>query len=303
MKANQLASIGILYLVCLAMTTLGTSCGGGSLPSTGSNSPSSEPHKPTIGAQARKIEATILRGDLVIEAELAGLSTEELRILRNTIFAQHGKQYDRPGLGEYFDTCAWYKPNPAYTDATANKWLTENDKTNVKTFLRWEEIVKAKPGQPSLPESSQRERPSPAAEEESVLEGVKTITELTAEELDVANGICQKALKDYFGKSVIAWYQTTYHYLPISDEDLVSAEGKKLQVPITLVSASVPTAYDFPEIKRRLKEEVASLEASHGGRRYRIYKSVVNVNPGGGGGSMGMSYDMVTLIPYSVIIY
>jgi|GEM_PF-6986491 len=303
MKANQLAIMRILLVVCLAMTVLTPSCSRGSSSSNEPNLAPPEPNRLTVGAKAKKIEATILQGDLVNEAELGGLSTEELRILRNAIFARHGKQYDRPGLGDYFDTCDWYKPNPVYMDATANNWLTENDKKNVKTFLRAEEIAKQKPTQPSLPDLSWKERPSPAAEEDSFLEGDKTITELTAEELSVANGICQKALKDYFGGSVIAWYQTTFHYLPTSDEDMVPAEGTKLQVPITLVSASVPTAYDLPEIKRKLKEGVANLEAARGGRRYRIYKGLVHVNPGGGGGSIGMSYDMVTIIPYSIIVY
>jgi hypothetical protein len=148
--------------------------------------------------------------------------------------------------------------------------------------------------------STKTERPS-RLDEPSL--DIKEITELTSEELEVANGICQKALQEHFGKSVIAWYQTTYHYLPTSDEELFPEGRQELQTPVTLVSASVFTAHDFPETQRTLKETVGSLEAYHDGRRFRIYKSLVVMNPGGGGGSIGMSYDLITIIPYRVIIF
>jgi hypothetical protein len=133
--------------------------------------------------------------------------------------------------------------------------------------------------------------------------GIKEITELSSEEIEVANGICQKALQEHFGKSVIAWYQTTYHYLPTSDEELFPESRQELHVPLTLISASVFTAHDFPDTQRKLKEIVGSLEAYHDGRRFRVYKSLVVMNPGGGGGSIGMSYDLITIIPYRLIIF
>lgn len=153
---------------------------------------------------------------------------------------------------------------------------------------------------PKPPRSTQTEKPSRL--EEPPL-GIKEITELTSEELEVANGICQKALQEHFGKSVIAWYQTTYHYLPTSDEKLFTEGRQELQVPVTLISASVLTAYDFPETQRKLKEIVGSLEAYHEGRHFRVYKSLVVMNPGGGGGSIGASYDLITIVPARVVIF
>ena len=149
--------------------------------------------------------------------------------------------------------------------------------------------------------STQTEEPSRLSEESSV--GIKEITELTSEELEVANGICQKAMQEHFGKSVVAWYQTTYHYLPTSDESLFPESRQKLQVPITLVSASIIMAHDFPDTQRKLKEIVGSLEAYHDGRRFRVYESLVVMNPGAGGGSIGMSYDLITIVPSKVVIY
>lgn len=153
---------------------------------------------------------------------------------------------------------------------------------------------------PKPARSTQKEKPS-RLEEPSL--DIKEITELTSEELEVANGICQKALQEHFGKSVIAWYQTTYHYLPTSDEEMFTESRQKLQVPVTLVSASVLTAYDFPETQRKLKEIVGSLEAYHEGRHFRVYNSLVVMNPGGGGGTIGMSYDLITIVPSKVVIF
>jgi len=144
--------------------------------------------------------------------------------------------------------------------------------------------------------------PRPSDFDEPLLD-IKDITELTPEELKVANGICQKALQEHLGRSVIAWYQTTYHYLPTSDEELFTESRQKLRVPVTLVSASVLTTYDFPETQRKLKEIVSNLEAYHEGRHFRVYKSLVVMNPGGGGGTIGMSYDLITIVPSKVAIF
>lgn len=55
---------------------------------------------------------------------LAKLSTKELQILRNTIYAQYGRQFNSPDLQSYFKKQWWYEPNPDYSDSQ----LTEEDK-------------------------------------------------------------------------------------------------------------------------------------------------------------------------------
>jgi hypothetical protein len=134
----------------------------------------------------------------------------------------------------------------------------------------------------------------------------KDITELNPEELEIANEICRKAMKDFFGDHAMAWYKTTYHYLPTTDDDirLDFAKMKKLARPITVFSVTgVAFDFRFEEMKNKLKERVAKLEVSSAGKRYRIVKSLVVLEPGGGGGSMHMSFDKITLIPYLVEIY
>ena len=56
--------------------------------------------------------------------DLSKLSASQLRILRNTIFAQYGRQFKSPDLQNYFNNQWWYELNPAYSDSM----LTDEDK-------------------------------------------------------------------------------------------------------------------------------------------------------------------------------
>lgn len=60
--------------------------------------------------------------------ELSTLSRRDLRILRNTVYARRGRQFDSPVVREYFKGAAWYKPNGAYHDGL----LTEIDHKNIR---------------------------------------------------------------------------------------------------------------------------------------------------------------------------
>ncbi len=93
----------------------------------------------TMTEKAKQVEARILRSATVTNAKLTGLSSYELRVLRNVHFARYGRVYDRPGLGDYFYTQPWYKPNNDYND----KLLTATDKANVSLILAEENNAKA----------------------------------------------------------------------------------------------------------------------------------------------------------------
>lgn len=94
----------------------------------------STPDIPTMGQRALQIEAKILRGEALTDTDLTGLSLYELRVLRNVHFARHGRKYDRPGLGDYFATCSWYRPSDDYNE----NMLTATDKANVKLLVGME---------------------------------------------------------------------------------------------------------------------------------------------------------------------
>lgn len=137
-------------------------------------------------------------------------------------------------------------------------------------------------------------------------QAVREVTELTAGELDLANGLCREAMKRELGKAIIAWYNTTYYRLPTSDESLLPDPStmRQLARPVSVSSATgIGWSYRFEELRTALKKAVDKLEASDGSRKCRVSKALVLLEPGGGGGSLGMQYDKITIIPYQVVIY
>lgn len=50
------------------------------------------------------------------EADLMGRSAQDLTLMRNEIYAVHGRRFVRKDLQEHFDRQPWYKPNPNYSD-------------------------------------------------------------------------------------------------------------------------------------------------------------------------------------------
>lgn len=60
---------------------------------------------------------------------------EELRILRNAIYARHGRKFKSRDLQEYFESKDWYKPrNTEVTDAM----LSPIEKHNIKEIQKAE---------------------------------------------------------------------------------------------------------------------------------------------------------------------
>lgn len=59
--------------------------------------------------------------------ELRQLSLRDLRILRNTIYARHGRKFKSKILQDHFAGMSWYKLDPNYSDAT----LTKTDQRNI----------------------------------------------------------------------------------------------------------------------------------------------------------------------------
>ncbi|HEY7544362.1 MAG TPA: protein kinase [Blastocatellia bacterium] len=81
-----------------------------------------------------RAESKILAGQRLTSADLEGLSQLELRRLRNTVYARHGRIFERPEMRRYFSTRSWYSPRPDYTDAE----LTAADQANVQLILQTE---------------------------------------------------------------------------------------------------------------------------------------------------------------------
>ncbi|MDQ3798748.1 MAG: YARHG domain-containing protein [Acidobacteriota bacterium] len=57
-----------------------------------------------------------LSSELLTEDALSGLFTEDLRILRNEIYARRGRVFKDKELQKYFESTEWYQPNPDFRD-------------------------------------------------------------------------------------------------------------------------------------------------------------------------------------------
>ncbi|HEX5890396.1 MAG TPA: YARHG domain-containing protein [Pyrinomonadaceae bacterium] len=96
------------------------------------------------GAQKKQRRVALLPGDMeffenrrISEQMLQGLSLHELRLLRNEIYARHGRMFRADWLQQYFYTQPWYNPSENFKDED----LSGNDKLNVETIVRYENRI------------------------------------------------------------------------------------------------------------------------------------------------------------------
>ena len=96
------------------------------------------------GAQKRQRKVALLPGDMeffedkaISESMLKGLSLHELRLIRNEIYARHGRTFRAPWLQQYFDMQPWYVINENFKDED----VSGNDKLNVETVVRVEKRI------------------------------------------------------------------------------------------------------------------------------------------------------------------
>ena len=93
----------------------------------------------TIQKQQRRValapgDMELFENKLIAEAMLRGLSLHELRLLRNEIYARHGRVFVTPWLQQYFESQAWYDSSQNFKDED----LSGPDKTNVETIVAYE---------------------------------------------------------------------------------------------------------------------------------------------------------------------
>ena len=69
----------------------------------------------------------LFRDQALTDTMLARVRLYDLRILRNEIFARHGRRFQTAWLREYFGQQAWYRPRAMYSDRD----LSEVDKANI----------------------------------------------------------------------------------------------------------------------------------------------------------------------------
>ncbi len=69
------------------------------------------------------------------ERMLANVSINDLRLLRNEVYARHGRPFQTPWLAEYFRAEPWYAPRQDFSDAE----LSATEKANIALITRREE--------------------------------------------------------------------------------------------------------------------------------------------------------------------
>ena len=92
-----------------------------------------------IPEHLNKVEGFLTPSDrMITEQELQGRSKAELRVMRNEIFARHGRVFQSPDLHDYFTQKPWYSQNPNYSDSL----LSDVDKENVRIIQENENKAK-----------------------------------------------------------------------------------------------------------------------------------------------------------------
>jgi hypothetical protein len=93
------------------------------------------------GVQKQRRRVALSPGDmelfenkLISDAMLRGLSLHELRLLRNEIYARHGRIFKTVWIQQYFGGQPWYDPKEDFKDED----ISGNDKTNIETIVKYE---------------------------------------------------------------------------------------------------------------------------------------------------------------------
>jgi hypothetical protein len=93
----------------------------------------------TIQKQQRKValspgDMELFENKLIADQMLRGLSLHELRLLRNEIYARHGRIFKTMWIQQYFSGQPWYDPKEDFKDEE----ISGSDKTNIETIVNYE---------------------------------------------------------------------------------------------------------------------------------------------------------------------
>lgn len=124
----------------------GGSSGGSSGGSTGDSSGGSSDNSDNIIIEKPPVSTpddVILWGissRYIDESELYNYNLDELCLIRNEIFALHGRMFRTPEIQEYFNGKSWYVPTYAPDDFDANMfdYLNDYEKANLQVILNYE---------------------------------------------------------------------------------------------------------------------------------------------------------------------
>ncbi len=92
--------------------------------------------------QQRKVaispgDMELFENKLITDQMLRGLSLHELRLLRNEIYARHGRIFKTAWIQQYFSGQPWYDPKEDFKDEE----ISGSDKTNIETIVKYENTL------------------------------------------------------------------------------------------------------------------------------------------------------------------
>ena len=95
-----------------------------------------EPKKPepVVSKPAPKEPINVATGRALSEHDLKGISKQDLKLMRNEIFARHGYIFKSPELNNYFKQKPWYKPQ----HEDVNGLLSPEERENVELIKKME---------------------------------------------------------------------------------------------------------------------------------------------------------------------
>jgi hypothetical protein len=96
-----------------------------------------------IEAYERKIREK-LSNEPISEEMLEGLFVEDLRVLRNEIFARRGYVFKDKELQKTFENMDWYRPDPTFTSDKIATVLSDIEFKNVAAIKKAEEVAVSK---------------------------------------------------------------------------------------------------------------------------------------------------------------
>ena len=77
---------------------------------------------------------------LLTDAEVSGISKDQLRIGRNEILARHGRRFNDQALQQYFDSKSWYNGTISQDefDANLDSRLNDVERANIEIIKKYE---------------------------------------------------------------------------------------------------------------------------------------------------------------------
>lgn len=77
---------------------------------------------------------------LLTDAEVSGISKDQLRIGRNEILARHGRRFNDQALQQYFDSKSWYNGtiSPDEFDTNLDSRLNDVERANIEIIKKYE---------------------------------------------------------------------------------------------------------------------------------------------------------------------